>query len=123
MNFATRGEGALRRAPDDARERSPCTREALTVLQVDRSRLDTPANHRDGAWVAEQLEPSIGSHRRVHWRGLHYAIVAAGNAVKPNCTPAVDEKHSTQAPLISSSWSWVMATRALKARKAYGDES
>jgi hypothetical protein len=84
MNFATKAEGALRRVLEDARERSRCTREALTVLQVDPYRLDTPANHRDGAWVAEQLERAIGSHRRIHWRGLHYAIVAAGNVVKPN---------------------------------------
>jgi len=84
MNFATKAEGALRRVLEDARERSRCTREALTVLQVDPYRLDTPANHRDGAWVAEQLERVIGPHRRIHWRGLHYAIVAAGNVVKPN---------------------------------------
>ena len=84
MNFATKAEGALRRVLEDARERSRCTREALTVLQVDPYRLDTPANHRDGAWVAEQLERAIGPHRRIHWRGLHYAIVALGNVIKPN---------------------------------------
>src|ERR1700722_237290 len=84
MNFATKAEGALRRVLEDARERSRCTREALTVLQVDPYRLDTPANHRDGAWVAGQLDRAIGPNRCIHWRGLHYAIVAAGNVVKPN---------------------------------------
>ena len=84
MNFARKGNGALRRVLEDAREESRCNRDALTVLQVDPYRLDTPANHRDGAWVAEQLERAIGPHRRIHWRGLHYAIVALGNVIKPN---------------------------------------
>ncbi len=84
MSFAIKGESALRRVLEDARAESRCSREALTVLQVDPYRLDTPANHRDGAWVAEQLDRAIGPHRRIHWRGLHYAIVAAGNVIKPN---------------------------------------
>jgi hypothetical protein len=63
-----------------------CGRNKLTVLspQVDPYRLDTPAGHRDGAWLAEQLERAVGPHRRIHWRGLHYAIVATGNIRKPN---------------------------------------
>jgi hypothetical protein len=48
-------------------------------------------------------------------------IVELPEAIVP--APTVDEKLSRQAPLISSSWSWVKATRALKARKGYGDES
>ena len=51
MSFAIKGESALRRVLEDARAESRCSREALTVLQVDPYRLDTPANHRDGAWV------------------------------------------------------------------------
>src|SRR5262249_46175104 len=27
---------------------------------------------------------TVGPHRRIHWRGLHYAIVAAGNIRKPS---------------------------------------
>jgi hypothetical protein len=183
MNFATKGEGALRRVLEDARERSRCTREALTVLQVDPYRLDTPANHRDGAWVdalatlrprdletiveaaiESYFDSSLGSRVRLAKRDweeqaqealeeqidsvaldaireraaerlleirtelesinsqLRMAvdeIVELPEAIVP--APAVDEKLSR--PLISSSWSWVMATRALKARKAYGDES
>ena len=84
MTFTTKGEGALRRVLEYARGQSRCSREALTVLQVDPYRLDTPANHRDGAWVAEQLERAIGSYRRIHWRGLHYAIVVHGDVIKPN---------------------------------------
>ena len=214
MSFAIKGESALRRVLEDARAELRCSREALTVLQVDPYRLDTPANHRDGAWVAEQLDRAIGPHRRIHWRGLHYAIVARGDVIKPNGEtylntdddwhwlsdnarkaarwlsdrvataksdweaeaqetldeqidsdaldvireraaekleeirteverindqlrmavdgivelpeaivpePEVaDEKLCRQAPQISSSWSWVRATRALIVRKAYG---
>ena len=84
MSLAGKGMGALRRALETAREESRCSRDALTVLQVDPYRLDTPANHRNGAWVAEQLDRAIGERRRIHWRGLHYAIVAAASVIKPN---------------------------------------
>jgi len=80
------GDGALRRVLEDARRAEACGRNELTVLspQVDPYRLDTPAGHRDGTWLAEQLERAVGAERRIHWRGLHYAIVAAGNIRKPN---------------------------------------
>jgi hypothetical protein len=35
--------------------------------------------------------------------------------------PEVDDKRARQASLISSEWTWAEATRALVARKAYGD--
>jgi hypothetical protein len=54
------------------------------VNQIDPYRLDKPAGHRDGAWLAEQLDRAVGVGRRIHWRGLHYAIVASGNIRKPN---------------------------------------
>jgi hypothetical protein len=60
------------------------SRDAMTVMQNDPYRLDTPANHRDGEWLAEQLERAIGPYRKIHWRGLQYAIVAQGNVRKPN---------------------------------------
>jgi hypothetical protein len=62
-----------------------CTLNELTVLsvQIDPYRLDTPAGHRDGQWLARQRDELIGE-RRIHWRGLHYAIVARGNIRKPN---------------------------------------
>jgi hypothetical protein len=78
--------GALCRVLEDARRELRCSRNRLTVLstQVDPYRLDTPAGHRDGAWLADQLNRAIGEVRRIHWRGLHYAIVAAGDILKPN---------------------------------------
>src|SRR5580704_8681330 len=79
-------QGQLKRVIESVRAERRCSREALTVLSsnIDPYRLDTPANHRDGAWLAEQLERAIGPSRRIHWRGLHYAIVARGDVSKPN---------------------------------------
>jgi hypothetical protein len=80
------GKGTLRRVLEHARHELRCGRNKLTVLstQIDPYRLDTPAGHRDGAWLAEQLDRAVGVGRRTHWRGLHYAIVASGNIRKPN---------------------------------------
>jgi hypothetical protein len=87
MNVAAKGFGLLRGVLESARAEAGCSREALTVLTNDPYRLDTPAGHRDGAWVAEQLERAIGRDRRIHWRGLHYALVAPGDVIKPNGEP------------------------------------
>jgi hypothetical protein len=47
-------------------------------------------------------------------------VVELPEAIVPE--PEIDaEKRARQAPLISSSWSWAEATRALKARKSYGE--
>src|SRR4051812_28048109 len=76
----------LRAVLETARQHAGCGLGDLTVLspQVDPYRLDTPAGDRDGAWLADQLDRAIGPTRRIHWRGLHYAIVAAGNIQKPS---------------------------------------
>ena len=73
MNIAVNGDGVLRRVLEDARRELGCGRNKLTVLstQIDPYRLDTAAGHRDGAWLAEQLDRSIGGEQRIHWRGLH----------------------------------------------------
>ena len=84
MNVVSEGFGLLRAVLETARAEERCSREALTVLANDPYRLDTSAGHRDGAWVAEQLERAVGLNRRIHWRGLHYAIVAASDVIKPN---------------------------------------
>jgi hypothetical protein len=80
------GYGLLRSVLEAARGRAGCGLGDLTVLsaQVDPYRLDTPSGHRDGSWLAKQLDRAIGKKRRIHWRGLHYALVARGNVVKPN---------------------------------------
>ncbi len=86
MSAPAKGDGALRRVLEDARRESQCDRNKLTVLSahVDPYRLDTESGHRDGSWIAEQLDRAVGEHRRFYWRGLHYALVAAGDSRKPN---------------------------------------
>src|SRR5262245_62625743 len=80
------GYGALRSVLETARQKHGCGLGDLTVLstQVDPYRLDTPSGHRDGRWIAQQLDSAVPSHKKIHWRGLHYAIVAHGNVRKPN---------------------------------------
>ncbi len=87
MNVAARGLGILRAVLEAARKQEGSSRKALTVLGTDPYRIDTPAGHRDGQWVAEKLDRAVGPVRRIHWRGLHYAIVAAGDVLKPDGEP------------------------------------
>lgn len=49
----------------------------LTVLSVQRDpfRLDTPANHRLGEWVAAAIRTAGIDSRTIHLRGLHYVII------------------------------------------------
>jgi hypothetical protein len=107
MSAAARGFGLLRAVLESARAKERCSREALTVLTNGPYRLDTPAGYRDGAWVAEQLERAIGPHRRIHWRGLHYAVVAAGNIMKPNGEPYLNT---------DDDWLWLSDTAGKAAR-------
>jgi hypothetical protein len=81
----------------------------LTVLsaQVDPYRLDTAAGHRDGEWLAEQLNRLYGPTKRAHWRGLHYAIVAKGKIKKPD--GAIYRN-------TDDDWDWLTGTPAKAAR-------
>jgi hypothetical protein len=80
------GHGALRSIIEVARQERGYRLGELTVLsaQVDPYRLDTPSGHRDGAWLAKQLNRLVGRNKKIHWRGLHYAVVAQGNVRKPD---------------------------------------
>ena len=42
--------------------------------QSDPFRMDTPANHRDGAWLADTMN-RLGITQQIHDRGIHYAIL------------------------------------------------
>jgi hypothetical protein len=68
--------GTLRQQITSACERDGVDLPALTVLSMrtDPYRLDTPAKHRDGAWVAKQIETGFGS-KKTHWRGLLYSLL------------------------------------------------
>jgi len=80
------GYGALRSVLEAECAKAGCGLGDLTVLfpQLDPYRADTDAGHRDGQWVAEQIDRLLKRGKRIHWRGLHYAIVAQGNIRKPN---------------------------------------
>jgi hypothetical protein len=71
------GFGILRSVLEEARIELGCALKDLTVLsvQVDPYRLDTPAGHQNGAWVAEHLARYVKSTKRIHWRGVHYVFV------------------------------------------------
>jgi hypothetical protein len=81
----TKGINVLRKILETACTKQKASLADLTVLSaaVDPYRLDTGAGHRDGAWLAAQLNTLCGPTARIHWRGLHYAIMGA-NVAKPN---------------------------------------
>ena len=71
---------ALRQALDTAiaeAEGRKLSMKDLTVLapQNDPFRLDTAANHRDGAWLAMTARELGLGDRRIHLRGLHYMVI------------------------------------------------
>ena len=59
--------------------------EDLTVLSEgnDPYRFDTPAKRRDGQWLATEIA-RLGVRLPLHPRGIHYALVATGDVIKPN---------------------------------------
>ena len=78
-----------------AAERSPLRRlldeaggslKDLTVLapQNDPFRIDTPARHRDGEWLAITAAQLGLGDRPIHLRGLHYMVIGGP---KPDGTP------------------------------------
>jgi hypothetical protein len=103
---ATEDAGALRRVIEQAKGNGYSLGD-LTVLasQNDPYRVDTPAGHRNGAWVAEQLH-RIG-RERIHLRGLHYAIVARGDVIRPDGRIYVNDEEA---------WLWLQSTAAKAAR-------
>jgi hypothetical protein len=81
----------------------------LTVLsaQVDPYRLDTPTFHTEGAWLAEQMIRLHLAERRIHLRGLHYALVSTAGLVKPNGEPYRNTERD---------WLWLQSSAAKAAR-------
>jgi hypothetical protein len=108
MTKRINGHGALRSVLEACCE-DGYTLGELTVLsaQVDPYRLDTPSGHRDGAWVAEQLNRLVKRGKQIHWRGLHYAIVVQGNVTKPNGEPYRND---------DDNWSWLVDVAGKAAR-------
>lgn len=80
------GTGPLRRVLSDAADEVGCGMTALTVLaaQNDPFRVDTPARHRDGEWLAMTAQELGLGDRKIHLRGLHYMVLGRP---KPDGTP------------------------------------
>jgi hypothetical protein len=100
---------SLRHILESACEEYKASLNDFTVLSaaVDPYRLDTVSGHRDGQWLAEQLAKLYGAGQRAHWRGLHYAIVSAGDIKKPNG----ETYRNTE-----DDWQWLITNPAKAAR-------
>jgi hypothetical protein len=85
-----------------------CSAGDLTVLAAQRDpyRLDTPARHRDGRWLADQAARLGLGERTIHLRGLHYMVVS-GEAIKPNGKPYTNTE---------ADWVWLSEEAAKAAR-------
>jgi hypothetical protein len=67
----------LRAALDAVISEQGCSMKDLTVLsaQNDPFRVDTPARHRDGEWLAITARDLGLGNRKIHLRGLHYMVI------------------------------------------------
>jgi hypothetical protein len=103
------GCGVLRTLLEAASAKIGCSLTNLTVLsaQVDPYRLDTASGHRDGQWLAQQLDRAIGRERRIHWRGLHYVLVSTSSLIKPN-----GERYRND----DENWTWLVTGAGKAAR-------
>jgi len=82
----------------------------LTVLSASRDpyRLDTPAGHIKGQWLADSYHAVNPSGRRIHSRGLHYLLV--GRVTKPDGSPYVNDDET---------WTW-LSESAIKCARFLG---
>ena len=78
------GDGVLRSIIEAACKAAGVAQQALTVLAIknDPYRLDTGTHHRNGRWLAEQLERFYGPTKKAHWRGLYYALIMSKAKIK-----------------------------------------
>jgi hypothetical protein len=99
----------LRAVVEKAAAKTKTSLAALTVLStaVDPYRLDTDAGHRDGSWIAEQLNQLLAPGKKIHWRGLHYLLVSTTSLTKPN-----GETYKN----IDEDWTWLIDTAGKAAR-------
>jgi hypothetical protein len=83
-----------------------CLLKDLTVLapKNDPFRLDTPARHRDGQWLAETAAELGLGDRKIHLRGLHYMVLGR---TMPDGTQYVND---------NDHWQWLQADAAKAAR-------
>ena len=99
--------GPLRSVIESARAEHGASLKYFTVLsaQIDPYRIDTPANHAVGRWFAEQMDRLGLLHRRIHLRGIHYALL--GSTTKPSSEPYINTDEN---------WQWLQNSAAKAAR-------
>jgi hypothetical protein len=107
LNRWREGGGALKRVLEDAVDSDGLSMGDLTVLatQNDPYRRDTRAGHLCAQWFKQQF--TAAGRERIHLRGLHYAIVARGDVLKPNGKPYINT---------DDDWEWLQGAPAKCAR-------
>jgi hypothetical protein len=106
VDAATDNVSALRRALEDAIAEEGGSLKDFTVLaaQNDPFRVDTPAGHRDGEWLAVTARELGICDRRIHLRGLHYMLIGRP---KPDGTPYTNTERD---------WLWLSGDAGKAAR-------
>jgi hypothetical protein len=96
----------LRAALDAVIAEQGCSLKDLTVpaAKNDPFRLDTPARHRDGLWLAETAAELGLGQRKIHLRGLHYMVL--GRTMPDGSQYVNDNDH----------WEWLQSDDAKAAR-------
>ncbi|HEX7013263.1 MAG TPA: hypothetical protein VF161_10965 [Steroidobacteraceae bacterium] len=101
------GRRSLRSVIEGARDETGGSLGDLTVLsvQVDPYRLDTPAFHEVGQWLADQMNRLGLMDRQLHLRGIHYALL--GSTTMPKGVPYTNT---------GENWEWLQDKAAKAAR-------
>jgi hypothetical protein len=97
---------SLRSVLEQAAAEHKLSMKALTVLDEDNDpyRLDTPAGHRDGGWLATAARDLGLGDRKIHLRGLHYMVLGR---TKPNGLPYANT---------AKDWTWLSEDAGKAAR-------
>lgn len=100
----------LRSILDTAASASGLPMKDLTVLSACRDpyRLDTPAGHAKGQWLADAYREVLPVFRVIHLRGLHYLLV--GRVTLPDGRPYLND---------DATWTW-LSEQAVKAARYLG---
>lgn len=101
-------DSPLRQALEEAATLHGLSMKDLTVMSAlaDPFRLDTPANHRDGKWLADTAATLGLGTRKIHTRGLHYMILG--------------QTMPSGAMYVSDDESWVWLEKASKVARWLG---
>ena len=84
--------------------RVPLKRLTVLAAQHDPFRLDTPAGHRDGKWLADTAAGLGLGDRKIHLRGLHYMVIGEP---KPDGTSYTNTDND---------WTWLQESAGKAAR-------